>query len=113
MGCLSDVKDELKAGQFAGKILCCKSTHERQDIYFTVPDHLKPRVDEIIYQYEGKQIERIGMVIASLKTKYERLMALSDVEEKLRERVKKFVIERFEKKREKGKASADIGEEEK
>jgi hypothetical protein len=98
MGCLNDPKEELKAGKFAGQILCAKSYDEREELYLNVPEHLRVRVNEIMDHYEGGQVRRIGLVITGLKTKYERKLALRDVDEKIRERVKQFVIDRFEKK---------------
>lgn len=91
-------------------MLIAKTWYEREEIYATVPVHLRERVNQIIDQYENKDVERLGLMIAKLKTKYERKKALEDVEQSLRGKVRQFVVDHFAK-RERRKTTADIGEE--
>lgn len=110
MGCLNDINEERRAGQLAGKCLIANTYEERQKIYLSVLPHLKTRVDEMIEWYEGNNVQRLGKAIASLKTKYERNIALKDVDIKIRDKVKQFVIGCFSK-RERRNANVNSGQE--
>lgn len=96
MPCLKDEKEELRAGQIAGRLLIAQTPQAYKAIAEQIPYEIEQRVWQIFGDYHRTQVDTAANFIAQLETRPERIEALDTVHWNLRAQVREKVEKIFQ-----------------